>query len=225
MIDKYKELLQELRTVLSGRTNTMDTILPPLLYALVNMLAGLVPATLTALLLALVLSVLCLVRKQSWYYALGGLVLTLLAAGLAWYTQNAASFFLPALLTSGALLAAALLSIWVGKPLAAWSSHLARAWPKEWYWLPNICPAYTEVTWIWTAFIATRLIAQYLLYQQGNASLLGVANVFLGWPITIFMLVISYLYGIWRLAKLGGPSVEEFLSNQPAPWKGQKKGF
>jgi|AutmiccommuBRH23_1029490.scaffolds.fasta_scaffold00035_4 hypothetical protein len=225
MIHKYKELLQELRTVLSGRTNTVDTILPPLLYALVNMLAGLVPATLTALLLALVLTVLRLVRKQSWYYALGGLVLTLLAAGLAWYTQNAASFFLPALITSGALLAAALLSIWAGRPLAAWSSHLARAWPKEWYWLPNICPAYTEVTWIWTAFIASRLIAQYLLYQQGNASLLGVANVLLGWPMTIFVLVISYLYGIWRLAKLGGPSVEEFLSNQPAPWKGQTKGF
>lgn len=225
MIHKYKELLQELRTVLSGRTNTVDTILPPLLYALVNMLAGLVPATLTALLLALVLTVLRLVRKQSWYYALGGLVLTLLAAGLAWYTQNAASFFLPALITSGALLAAALLSIWAGRPLAAWSSQLARAWPKEWYWLPNICPAYTEVTWIWTAFIASRLIAQYLLYQQGNASLLGVANVLLGWPMTIFVLVISYLYGIWRLAKLGGPSVEEFLSNQPAPWKGQTKGF
>ena len=31
--------------------------------------------------------------------------------------------------------------------------------------------------------------------------------------------------GIWRLRKLGGPSVEEFLSHQPAPWKGQKKGF
>ena len=225
MIHKYKELLQELRTVLSGRTNTVDTILPPLLYALVNMLAGLVPATLTALALALVLTVLRIVRKQSWYYALGGLVLTLLAAGLAWYTQNAASFFLPALLSSSALLAAALLSIWAGRPLAAWSSHLARAWPKDWYWLPNICPAYIEVTWMWTAFIATRLIAQYLLYQQGNAILLGVANIFLGWPMTIFVLVISYLYGIWRLAKLGGPSVEEFLSNQPAPWKGQTKGF
>lgn len=78
---------------------------------------------------------------------------------------------------------------------------------------------------MWTAFIAARLIAQYLLYQQGNVSLLGVANVFLGWPVTIVVLVISYIYSIWRLAKLGSPSVEEFLSHQPAPWKGQKRGF
>jgi hypothetical protein len=225
MIHKINELWQEFRTVFSGRTNTADTIIPPLLYALVNKLAGLLPATLSALVLAALLTVLRLVRKQSWLYALSGLVLTLLAAGLAWFTQNAASFFLPDLLTSGTLLAAALLSIWAGKPLAAWSSHLTRAWPKEWYWLPNICPAYTEVTWMWTAFIAARLMAQYYLYQQGNVSRLGWANVLLGWPVTIVVLVISYLYGIWRLAKLGGPSVEEFLSHQPAPWKGQKIGF
>ena len=137
MIHKINELLQEFRTVFSGRTNTADTIIPPLLYALVNLLAGLLPAMLSALALAAILTVLRLVRKQSWLYALSGLVLTLLAAGLAWFTQNTASFFLPDLLTSGMLLAAALLSIWAGKPLAAWSSHLTRVWPKEWYWLPN----------------------------------------------------------------------------------------
>ena len=219
------ELWQELRTVFSGRSNTLDTIIPPLLYVLVNLLAGPLAAVLSAVVLAAILTVLRLVRKQSWLYAFSGLVLTLLAAGLAWFTQNAASFFLPDLITSGALLAAALLSIWLKKPLAAWSSHLTRGWPKEWYWLPNIRPAYTEVTWMWAAFIAARLIAEYLLYQQGNVSLLGLANILLGWPVTIVVLVISYLYGIWRLTKLGGPSVEEFLSHQPAPWKGQKKGF
>lgn len=224
-MNKVNELLQEFRTVFSGRTNTVDTILPPLLYALVSMLAGLVPALITALVLAVFLTVLRLVRKQSWYYAIGGLAVTFLAAGLAWYTQNAASFFLPGLLSSSILLAAALLSIFAGKPLAAWSSHLTRAWPREWYWLPNIRPAYTEVTWMWTAFIAARLVAQYTLYQQGNASVLGGANVLLGWPVTIVVLVISYLYGTWRLKKLGGPSVDEFISNQPAPWKGQQSGF
>jgi hypothetical protein len=225
MIQKINELLQEFRTVFSGRANTVDTIIPPLLYALVNMLAGLVPAALSAIVLAAILTVLRLIRKQSWHYALSGLVLTLFAAGLAWFSQNAASFFLPDLLASATLLAATLLSIWARKPLAAWSSHLTRAWPKEWYWLPNIRPAYTEVTWIWATFIAVRLSAEYALYQLGNVNLLGWTNILLGWPVTIVVLVISYFYGIWRLAKLEGPSVEEFLSHQPAPWKGQRKGF
>ncbi len=224
-MQKINELLGEFRAIFSGKTNTVDTIIPPLLYALVNMLAGLFPAALSALILATLLTLVRLIRKQSWLYAFSGLVLTLFAAGLAWFTQNAASFFLPDLLTSGILLAALLLSIGLGKPVAAWSSHLTRAWPKEWYWLPNIRPAYVEVTWMWTALIAIRLIIQYTLYKQGNVALLGWASVLLGWPVTIAILVISYLYGIWRLGKLKGPSVEEYLSNQPAPWKGQKKGF
>lgn len=225
MIQKMNELWQEFRTVFSGRTHTADTIIPPLVYVLVNWLAGLLPATLAALFLAAILTGLRLVQKQPWLYALSGLILTLLAAGLAWYTQNAIRYFLPDLITSRVLLAAALLSIWVGKPLAAWSSHLTRAWPKEWYWLPNILPAYTEVTWMWAGFIAARLTAQYLLYQRGDVGLLGWSTILLGWPVTIVVLVISYLYGVWRLAKLGGPSVEEFLSHQPAPWEGQRKGF
>jgi hypothetical protein len=225
MSHKINELLEELRTVFSGPAKTMDTIIPPLLYALVNMLVGLYPATVAALVFAALLTAFRLIRKQSWLYAFSGLALTFLAAGLAWYTQNAASFFLPDLLTSGFLLAAALLSIWAGKPLAAWSSHLTRAWPKEWYWLPNIRPAYTEVTWMWAALIAARLIVQYTLYQQANVSLLAWVSGLLGWPVTIAALVVSYLYGIWRLAKLGGPSVEEYLSKQPAPWKSQRKGF
>lgn len=225
MSRKIAELWQEFRIVFSGRTNTVDAIIPPLLYTVVNGLAGLFPAALSALALAAMLTVLRLARKQSWLYALSGLILTLFAVGLAWYSKNAANFFLPALLTSGILLAAVLVSLLIGKPLAAWSSHLTRAWPKEWYWLANIRPAYTEVTWLWAAFIAARLLAQYTLYRQGDVSVLGWANVLLGWPVTILVLAISYIYGTWRLTKLGGPSVEEFLSCQPPPWKGQKRGF
>jgi hypothetical protein len=225
MFHKANEIWQELRTVLSGRNNTADTIIPPLVFASVNALAGLLPAALSALGLAALLTAFRLIRKQSWIYALSGIGVTMLALGLTWFTQSATSFFLPALITSGILLIAALISIWIGKPLAAWTSHLTRAWPVEWYWQPNICPAYLEVTWMWVAFIAIRLAAQILLFQQGNASLLGLANVFLDWPVTIIILIISYIYGTWRLAKLGGPSIEEFLSHQPSPWKGQKRGF
>ena len=225
MPGKINELWQEFRTVFSGRNNTVDTIITPLVFSSVNALAGLFPAALSALGLAALLTALRLVRKQSWIYALSGLGVTLLAAGLAWFTQNATSFFLPALVTSGTLLIATLISILTGKPLAAWSSHLTRAWPVEWYWLPNICPAYLEVTWMWAVFIAVRLATQFLLYQQGNASVMGWANVLLDWPVTIVILVISYIYGTWRLTKLGGPSVEEFLNHQPSPWKGQKRGF
>ena len=225
MKNKLLELWQEFRVVFSGRNNTIDTILPPIVFALVDWLAGLQAASLSALGLAAILTVYRLVRRESWMYAVSGLVLTALAAGLAWFTNSAVSFFLPALVTGGITLMAMLVSIGLGKPLAAWSSHLTRAWPRDWYWLPSIRPAYTEVTWMWSAFVAIRLAAQFTLYQQGQTVLLGWVNGVLDWPAMVAVLAGSYVYGLWRLGRLGGPSVDEYVSGQPAPWKGQKKGF
>jgi len=39
------------------------------------------------------------------------------------------------------------------------------------------------------------------------------------------LLVISYLYGTWRLRHLKGPSVEEFKAGAEPPWTGQRRGF
>lgn len=47
----------------------------------------------------------------------------------------------------------------------------------------------------------------------------------LGLPVTISVLVLSYIYGVWRLKKLGGPGIEEYRKKSPRPWKGQMKGF
>jgi len=38
-------------------------------------------------------------------------------------------------------------------------------------------------------------------------------------------LVISYVYGLWRLHRLGGPGVDEFVGGVEPPWKAQTKGF
>jgi hypothetical protein len=223
MMSKTQEIGEELKSVLSGRT--IDALLPPLVFVLANAFFSLEVAVLAALGLALSLAVLRIFRKQSWYYALGGLLGVGLAAGLALLTQNASSYFLPAIIGSALLSLAALVSIFIGKPLAAWLSHLTRGWPLNWFWRWDVKPAYTEVTWVWALLIAVRLGIQILLYQQGDATTLGWANFVLGWPVTIAVLVLSYLYGIWRLRKLGGPGVHEFREGKDPPWEGQTRGF
>jgi hypothetical protein len=95
----------------------------------------------------------------------------------------------------------------------------------EWYWQPKVRPAYSEVTIAWTIFFAARLLWQYSLYQAQAAGQLAFVNVLLGWPALIVLLVLSYLYGTWRLQNLNGPSVEEFRKQVSPPWEGQKRGF
>jgi hypothetical protein len=109
--------------------------------------------------------------------------------------------------------------------LAAWLSHLTRGWPLDWFWRDDVKPAYQEVTWVWALLTAMRLAIQVLLFQRGDTAALGWANVLLGWPVTIAVLVLSYIYGIWRLRQLGGPGVHEFREGKEPPWEGQTRGF
>jgi len=223
MSNKSQEIWEELKSVLSGKT--FDAILPPIIYALVDAIFGLTTAVIAAVGVALLLGVVRLLRKQAWQYAFGGLVAVGFAAGLALLTQNAANYFIPGLISSAVLLVLTMVSLVIGKPLAAWASHLTRGWPLDWFWRSDVKPAYREVTWMWLLFIAGRLFIQVWLFQQGQTGQLAWANTLLGWPVTIVVLVVSYIYGIWRLRKLSGPGVEEFQAGKEPPWKGQTRGF
>ncbi len=220
---KRKEILEELRSVLSGKT--LDAILPPMVFAIINGLFGVEVAITSAVVLSLLLGLIRLFRKQTWLYALGGLVGVLLASGISYLTRNPANFFIGAIVSSSLVLLVAVISLIVGKPMAAWVSHLSRGWPLEWFWREDVKPAYREVTVFWSVFSLFRLALQILLLKRGDTTGLAWVNLLLGWPVTLFVLVISYIYGIWRLGQLKGPGVEEFKEGKESPWKGQTRGF
>ena len=219
------DLFQEFQSVLSGQIPFLDVILPPLVFTLLNGLVPLWAALVIALGTAGLLVVIRIWKKGKPVYALGGTALTAAAGLLAWITQSAESFFLPGLISSGLTFLLAVISLLVRKPLAAWSSHLTRGWPIDWYWHPRIRPAYGQVTVIWTVFFFAQFAVQLYFYLQESARTLGIVQLLTGWPALILLLAGSYLYGLWRLKQLGGPSVEEYQHDQPPPWEGQQRGF
>lgn len=220
---KLKEIWQELKTVLTG--TTLDALLPPILFAILNAIFGLAVAAIGALVLSLGLGVFRLIRNQRWLYALLGLLLAGLASGLGLLTKNAGNYFIPSIVTSALLTLAALISNLLGKPLAAWASHLTRGWPLDWFWREDVKPAYRDVTWAWTVFFLLRLSLQVFLFTSGRVDALAWTETLLSWPVTILVLVLSYVYGIWRLRKLSGPGVDEFQEGKAPPWEGQTRGF
>jgi len=58
-----------------------------------------------------------------------------------------------------------------------------------------------------------------------DRGLLRRINLIAGWPGIIVSLIISYMYGIWRLRQLQEPSVEEFTVGKRPPWVSQGRGF
>ena len=222
---KAREILEELRMVLTGRSSLLDTLLPPLLFVLLNVIWGVQVAIWASLGLAVLIAAYRLLKRQSLLYALGGAGGVALAAGAAFLLGRAEGFFLPTILSGAVTFLLCLVSVLVGRPVVALTSHVARRWPLNWYWHPRVRPAYSEVTWMWVVFFGLRLLLQLNLFQEQAANLLGVVQFLTGWPATIVLLIASYLYGTWRLRKLGGPSVEEFKADADPPWQGQQRWF
>ncbi|CAB4535985.1 unannotated protein [freshwater metagenome] len=65
-------------------------------------------------------------------------------------------------------------------------------WRKD----PKRLAAYQKATWIWFALFAIRLGIQYPLYKTNQLNALGVANIFLGFP-----LYLATLWGTWLVIK------------------------
>ncbi|MFW6009654.1 MAG: DUF3159 domain-containing protein [archaeon] len=218
-----KEIYEELRTVISK--NTFDAILPPTIYVIVNNMYDLVMAALSALIIALFLVLYRFKKKQKWYYAVGGFFGVMIASSFAYFANQAKNYFLTDAISSGFILLLIIISLFINKPLAAWLSHITRGWELKWFWRKDIKPAYFEVTMIWGLFFSLRLLLQIYLFIRGNVLELFWSRVLLGFPSIIILLIVTYIYGIWRLNKLGGPGIEEFRSGKKPPWDGQNRGF
>lgn len=219
-----RTIREELRHVLS-RASLLDAVIGPLAFAIANAVAGTGPAVAVGLGSALAVVLWRLVRGGSLTYAAGGVGGTVIASLLVGVTGRAEDYFLPGILSGAAMSAALLVSLMVRYPLVAVVSSVTRQWPLGWYRHPRVRPAYMIATWIWAGFFGARALVQYLLYREGSVEVLATVRVATGWPALLGLLVITYLVGRWRLESLGGPSVEEWESDQPPPWRGQEHGF
>ncbi len=218
-----KEITQELVMVFTGKS--MDILLPPIVFLVLHNLISLGAALIGSLLLSLFFFAKRIKEKGNWFYALGGLVGVSIAILLVYINNNAANFFLPDIIGTSFLIIITLISLIIKKPLAIWVSHITRGWDLNWFYRSDVKPAYTEVTYFWLIFFISRLAVEVYLYINSTIEEIVIANIFLGYPLLIAVLTISYIYGITRLRKLKGPGVDEFMNNIDPPWRGQTRGF
>lgn len=225
MKSKLQELLEEIRSVMSGSNRIVDALLPAMLFLLLNSVSTLAAAAWASGVLAVLLTLYRLWKRQPIGYALAGLATSLLAVAMAVWAGSPQGYFLPDMITNAMLALIALISLFIQRPMVAYTSLIARRWPAGWYWHAHVRPAYSEVTIAWAVFFVVRLALQIAVYQQANLQQITLVNLLSGWPSTFTLLILSYLYGTWRLRQLQGPSVQEFKESAPPPWQGQRRGF
>ncbi|MGC9372020.1 MAG: DUF3159 domain-containing protein [Thermovirgaceae bacterium] len=223
--EKAREVKEEFDQVLKGRGHFLEAALPLLVFLILSSFWRADVASGAAVLVALFYVARDLRKGKLPVYSLGGF--TALLAGLAAFrfSGRTGDVLLSSLLSNLLLLGLCLLSVLAKRPLVAWTSYLARHYPLSWYWHSRIRPAYSEVTLLWGLFFGARFLLQVMFLSSGRETALFAFSILSGWPAILVLLVVSYLYGIWRLRKLHGPSAEEFRRGDPPPWKGQQRGF
>ena len=225
-MNKLQEVREEFQQVFSGKKiKIWDSIVPLVVFLAINQIFNLNYALVFSLLSGVIFLIYRLWSKEKLTYALAGLAVVAIAAGMAYLSNSGAAFFIPGLITGLLTILLCFGSVLIKKPLAAWSSRITRRWPNEWYKLEKVRPAYSEVTLFWGVAFSLRTILEIWLLLQNALNAVGAVKIFLGWPYTIAILVISYIYGSWRLKNLSGPGVEEYKQGTPPPWEGQIRGF
>jgi len=220
-----QDIRDDLRDLFVGDRTVGDSFLAPVVFVAVNAFASLGPASVAALVVGGAVALWRTRKGQQPVYAIGGIIAIAFAAGLALRSGRAESYFLPGIVGAAAGAVGGLISVAVGRPLAAWSSSFYRQWPLEWYWRPDVRPAYTAVTWIWIVFFAVRAIVQGVLFAQERPELLAAAKVVTSWPLIVPLLIGSYVYGNRKLHRLGGPNVIEYQAGASPPFVGSQRGF
>jgi hypothetical protein len=220
-----KEIREEARAVLGGRSGIADGVVPPLVFVAVNLSGSVALAAATGMVTALAIVAVRLAGRRPLRFAFSGLAGTALAAVLATRSGRAETYFLPGLVSGAATTVVLLLSIAVRRPAVAYTSWVTRGWPLAWYWHDRVRPAYTATTWLWATFFGIRTAVQTRIYLTGDVGTLGVVRVLTGWPALLLLLAATYVIGRRRLVRLAGPSVEEFRRDDPPPWSGQERGF
>lgn len=218
-----KDIYDEIKYFIEGKTT--DALIPPLAFVITNQAFDLIIAIGTAIGLSILIAIYRKIKGNTLLYVLTGILGVIIASSFAYLADNASNYFLPGLILSGVLNIVLLISIIIRRPLAAFLSHLSRGWPLSWYFRKDVRPAYTEVSIFWLILLIIRFSILTNLFVNDNAVRFFWIKTLLGFPTTITVLALSYIYGIWRLKNLSGPSVDEYLNHQEPPYESQNKGF
>jgi hypothetical protein len=186
---------RDLAEALGGAHGLADSSLPGLAFVIAYTAGDneLGPAITAAVGMAVVLTIVRLIRRETLQFAFAGLVGVGIAAFIASRTGRAEDFFLPGLLLNAGYALAYAISIWVRWPLIGVLAGPLVGEGMEWRQDPERVGVYARASWVWVGVFLLRLAVQLPLYLAGAVVALGVAKAAMGVPIFIVAIWVTYL--------------------------------
>jgi len=182
---------------LGGKSGIFDSTVPSLIFLLAfNITHNLRECLYISIGCALALMIIRIFRKDTLMHSISGFIGVVFCGWFAWKTGSAKSYYAPSLWKNSAFAIVYLVSILIKWPLIG--VMLGPILGENFAWRKDAkrSKAYSRASWIWFSLFAIRLLIQYPLYKANALNALGVANVFLGFPLYLLT-----LWGTWLVIK------------------------
>lgn len=185
-----KELLNK---AIGGWRGLIDSALPSMLFIVIFVFQkNLNNALIASLILGGVLLVVRLLERKSLTQVFSGFLGLSISVFLTWRTKDASNFFLTGIVTNGVYGFFLLISVLIRKPLIGYLVGSLVGDTSGWLKHPLLVRAYTTVTWLWVGVFGLRLLVQIPLYLNDSIALLGSVKIFMGWPLYLFAVWLTY---------------------------------
>lgn len=185
-----KELLSK---AIGGWRGLVDSALPSMLFILIFVFQqNLNNALIAALILGGILLLIRLFERKPLTQVISGFVGLSISVLITWRTKDASNFFLTGIITNAVYGFAMLVSVLIRKPLIGYLVGSLVGDTSGWLKHPLLVRAYTIVTWLWVGVFGLRLVVQIPLYLNDSVALLGSVKIFMGWPLYLFSVWLTY---------------------------------
>ena len=184
-------------TALGGKKGIIDSTIPSLIFLLTyNVTHNLKACLYISIATAVLLLIWRLIKRDTLTHSISGFIGIAFCGWFAWKTGEAKDYYAPSLWKNSAFALVYLISILIKWPLIGVLLGPILGENLNWRKNPARMAAYKKATWIWFALFAIRLVVQYPLFKANQLKALGVANIFLGFP-----LYLATLWGTWLVIK------------------------
>lgn len=182
---------------LGGMKGIIDSTLPSLIFLLAyDISKNLKVCLVVSIVVAAVLALYRLARRDTLMHAISGFLGVVFCGWFAWKSGTAKAYYAPSLWKNSAFLIVYLFSIIIKWPIIGVILGPILGENFSWRKDPKRLRAYMNASWIWFALFGIRLAVQYPLYKANALNALGVANIFLGFPLYLLT-----LWGTWLVIR------------------------
>lgn len=210
---------QALMDQMGGISGLIYSSLPVVAFVPVSSAFGLVPAIVSALIIAALILVWRLVRKESVQPAVSGFIGVGFCALIAYLVGEAKGYFLYGIWMSLLWAVVFAVSVLIRRPVAGYLWSWVGGKGQDWRSVRGAVRAFDLATLTWVLVFASRFVVQNHLYDADQTGWLGFARIAMGWPLTALAALVTYfaIKAAQRAIKAAEPA-------EPAPEPGLETG-